>query len=72
MADKLLSELTAVTSLLATDLAYVEIVASTVGRKLTIQNFGAEVLRLATRQHVISSHAHGGYSEPKKYSKLLM
>lgn len=60
MADKLLSELDAVTSLVATDLAYVEIVASTVGRKLTIPNFGAEALRLATRQHVISQHAKVG------------
>lgn len=60
MADKLLSELTAVTTLAAGDLAYAEIVASSVGRKLTISNFGAETLRLATRQHVVSSHAKIG------------
>lgn len=60
MADKLLSELDAVTSLVATDIAYAEIVASSAGRKLTIPNFGAEALRLATRQHIINAHAKVG------------
>lgn len=60
MADSLLSELDAVATLVAADLLYAEIVASSEGRKITAANLGAELLRLATRQHVINNHAKIG------------
>lgn len=47
MADKFLSELDAVTSLVDADLVYAEIVASTIGRKLTITEFAAEITKRA-------------------------